>query len=223
MVFFKTSFSKKNEMLVNLSKNLIIKSDTNGFEKMNSIKINLLKKHTNFIKERIIFLNSEITDKEANQIVQTLYYFDIENSGKEIKLFINGAGGTFYDCMPIYDAIQSIKSDVTTICFGQISSMSTLLLVAGTKGKRFAFPNSRIIINQPEEQEVNVEGPVEDININIKQLLSTKQTFYKLLSYHTNFSIPNEENNTSNMYTLSAWEALNLGFIDNIIEPVFFK
>jgi ATP-dependent Clp protease, protease subunit len=166
-------------------------------------------------RERIIFLGKEVDDEIANQIVAVMLYLDSEDSTKDIRLYINSPGGSVTAGMAIFDTMQHIKSDVTTICVGLAASMGSFLLMAGTKGKRFALPHSRIMIHQPMG---GTRGQATDIEIEAKEILRIKKQLN--LEYATRTGQPLEkiERDMDRDYFLSAEEAKTYGLIDRVIE-----
>jgi ATP-dependent Clp protease protease subunit len=166
-------------------------------------------------RERIIFLGKEVDDEIANQIVAVMLYLDSEDSTKDIRLYINSPGGSVTAGMAIFDTMQHIKSDVTTICVGLAASMGSFLLMAGTKGKRFALPHSRIMIHQPMG---GTRGQATDIEIEAREIVRIKKQLN--LEYATRSGQPIEkiERDMDRDYFLSAEEAKNYGLIDRVIE-----
>lgn len=168
------------------------------------------------LNERIILLTGEVNDAISSLIVAELLYLSSKDDKKEIQLYINSPGGSITAGMAIYDTMQHIKCDVSTICIGLCASMGAFLLAGGTKGKRFALPNSEIMIHQPLG---GVNGQVSDIEITTKRLLCVKKRLNKILSENTSQSLEKIENDTERDYFMEAKEALAYGIIDKIIEP----
>ncbi|MCV2525018.1 MAG: ATP-dependent Clp endopeptidase proteolytic subunit ClpP [Candidatus Lightella neohaematopini] len=166
------------------------------------------------LKERIIFITGKIEDYMASVIVAQIIFLEAENPEKDIYLYINSPGGVINAGMAIYDVIQFVKPDVSTLCIGQAASMGALLLMAGTKGKRFCLPNSRIMIHQPIG---GFNGQASDIEIQTKEILNIKSKINSLISKHTNRSFDKVSRDTERDYFLSANEALEYGIIDSII------
>ncbi len=166
-------------------------------------------------RERIIFLGKEVDDEIANQIVAVMLYLDSEDPTKDIRLYINSPGGSVTAGMAIFDTMQHIKSDVTTICVGLAASMGSFLLMAGTKGKRFALPHSRIMIHQPMG---GARGQATDIEIEAREIVRIKKQLN--LEYATRTGQPLEkiERDMDRDYFLSAEESKNYGLIDRVIE-----
>jgi len=169
------------------------------------------------LRERIIFLGTEIDDDVANSIVAQLLLLDSENPDKDIMLYINSPGGVITAGMAIFDTMKLIKSDVSTICLGDAASMGAFLLSAGTKGKRLALPNSRIMIHQPLG---GAKGQATDIEIEAKEILRMKNMLSSLLSEHTGQPIEKIKEDTERDNFMTAQEALEYGLIDRIIEKV---
>ncbi|QJC35288.1 ATP-dependent Clp endopeptidase proteolytic subunit ClpP [Enterobacteriaceae endosymbiont of Donacia proxima] len=166
------------------------------------------------LKERIIFLTGPIEDRMANLIVAQILFLDSENSNKDIFIYINSPGGIITSGMSIYDTMQFVKSDISTLCIGQACSMAAFLLSSGKKNKRFCLPNARMMIHQPMG---NYQGQVTDIEIQTKEILRIKNYINKLMSLHTGKSIETIEKDTNRDKFLSAHEAIEYGLVDNII------
>ncbi len=169
------------------------------------------------LRERIIFLGSEIDDELANSIVAQLLLLDSENSEKDIMLYINSPGGVITAGMAIYDTMKLIKAPVSTICLGDAASMGAFLLSGGTKGKRMALPNSRIMIHQPLG---GAQGQATDIEIEAKEILRMRQQLNELLALHTGKKIETIRKDTERDNFMTAQQALEYGLIDKIIEKV---
>ena len=167
------------------------------------------------LRERIIFLGSEINDDVANSIVAQLLLLDSENPEKDIMLYINSPGGVITAGMAIYDTIQLIKAPVSTICLGDAASMGAFLLSGGTKGKRLALPNSRIMIHQPLG---GAKGQATDIEIEAKEILRMKTMLNELLAEHTGQKVERIKKDTERDNFMTAQEALEYGLIDKIIS-----
>lgn len=167
------------------------------------------------LRERIIFLGSAIDDDVANSIVAQLLLLDSENSEKDIMLYINSPGGVITAGMAIYDTMKLIKSDVSTICFGDAASMGAFLLSGGTKGKRLALPNSRIMIHQPLG---GAKGQATDIEIEAREILRMKKMLNELLAEHTGQKVDRIKKDTERDNFMTAQEALEYGLIDKIIR-----
>ena len=166
------------------------------------------------LRERIIFLGSEIDDDVANSVVAQLLLLDSENPEKDIMLYINSPGGVITAGLAIYDTMQLIKADVSTICLGDAASMGAFLLSGGTKGKRLALPNSRIMIHQPLG---GAKGQATDIVIEAKEILRMKTMLNELMAQHTGQKVEKIKKDTERDNFMSAQEALEYGLIDRII------
>ena len=169
------------------------------------------------LRERIIFLGSEIDDDVANSIVAQLLLLDSENPDKDIMLYINSPGGVITAGMAIYDTMKLIKADVSTICLGDAASMGAFLLSAGTKGKRLALPNARIMIHQPLG---GAKGQATDIEIEAKEILRMKTMLCTLMAEHTGQTIDKIKQDTERDNFMTAKEALEYGVIDKVIEKI---
>jgi ATP-dependent Clp protease protease subunit len=172
--------------------------------------------YSRLLKDRIIFLGSAIDDHVANLVVAQLLFLEAENPDKDIQLYINSPGGLVTAGLAIYDTMQYVKCDVATICIGQAASMAAVLLAAGAKGKRFALPNSRIMIHQPLG---GAEGTAKDVEILTKELLRIKHLINEILSKHTGQPIEKIERDTDRDFFMSAQEAKEYGIIDRVIMP----
>ena len=166
------------------------------------------------LRERIIFLGSEIDDDVANSIVAQLLLLDSENPEKDIMLYINSPGGVITAGMAIYDTMKLIKADVSTICLGDAASMGAFLLSGGTKGKRLALPNARIMIHQPLG---GAKGQATDIEIEAKEILRMKTMLCELMAEHTGQKVEKIKKDTERDNFMTAQEALEYGLIDRII------
>jgi ATP-dependent Clp protease protease subunit len=166
------------------------------------------------LKDRIVILSGEIDDAVANSVVAEFLYLDSINHD-EISLYINSPGGSITSGMAIYDTMNFIKSDVSTICVGMAASMAAFLLSSGTKGKRFALPNAEIMIHQPLG---GIQGQATEIKIAAERILKLKNKLNKILSLNTSQSLKTIEKDTERDHFLEAEEALNYGLIDKIIE-----
>jgi ATP-dependent Clp protease protease subunit len=172
--------------------------------------------YSRLLKDRIIFLGSAIDDHVANLVVAQMLFLEAENPDKDIQLYINSPGGLVTAGLAIYDTMQYVKCDVATICVGQAASMAAVLLAAGTKGKRFSLPNSRIMIHQPLG---GAEGSAKDVEILTKELLRIKRIINEILSKHTGQDIERIEKDTDRDFFMSAQEAMEYGIIDKVIKP----
>lgn len=165
--------------------------------------------------DRIIFLGSQIDDYAANVIQAQLLFLDSSEPGKDISIYINSPGGSVYAGYGIYDTMQYIGSDVSTICTGVAASMASILLVAGAKGKRFALPHSRIMIHQPLG---GMQGQASDMEIAAREILKVKKELYTILSEHSGQSYETIERDSDRDYWLTAPEALDYGMIDRVLK-----
>jgi ATP-dependent Clp protease, protease subunit len=165
------------------------------------------------LKERIIFLGSAINDDVANVVIAQLLFLESEDPDKDIMIYINSPGGHVTAGMAIYDTMQYVRCDVATICMGQASSMGSFLLAAGTKGKRFALPHSRIMIHQPL---AGFQGQATEIEIHARELLKTRETLNRLLAKHTGQPIEKIQTDTERDYFMSAEAAKEYGLIDEV-------
>ena len=171
--------------------------------------------YSRLLKERIIFLGDVITDQVANTIIAQLLFLESENKEKDVKLYINSPGGSVTAGLAIYDTMQYIKPDVVTICIGLAGSMAAVLLAAGAKGKRFALPNSEVMLHQVMG---GAEGPAIDIKIRAEHILKIRERINKILSFHTGQSLAKIEHDTDREFFMSAEEAKNYGIVDKIIK-----
>jgi ATP-dependent Clp protease protease subunit len=165
------------------------------------------------LKQRIIFINSEIEDNLASLVVAQLLYLEAEDPDKDISLYINSPGGVVTAGLAIYDTMNYIKPDVSTICIGQAASMGAILLTAGKKGKRIALPNSRIMIHQPWG---GAQGQTSDVMIAAEEMKKTRETLNRILSETTGNTLKKVEKDTDRNYFLSSEDALKYGLIDKI-------
>ena len=171
--------------------------------------------YSRLLKDRIIFLSDEVNDTTASLVVAQLLFLEAEDPDKDIHLYINSPGGSVTAGMAIYDTMQYIKPDVSTICIGMAASMGVFLLNAGAKGKRFALPNSEIMIHQPLG---GAKGQATDIEIHAKWILKIKERLNKILSERTGQPIEKIQEDTERDNFMSAQEAKEYGLIDEVIE-----
>ena len=171
--------------------------------------------YSRLLRDRIIFLGTQVDDTIANAIIAQLLYLDADDSEKDIQLYINSPGGSVTAGMAIYDPIQQIRPDVATICFGLAASMGAFLLAAGASGKRMSLPDSRIMIHQPLG---GAQGQAVDIEIQAKEILYHKSKLNQLLAHHTNQPLEKIEADTERDFFMSAEEARNYGLIDLVIS-----
>ncbi len=171
--------------------------------------------YSRLLKERIIFLGGPINDVVANLIIAQLLFLEHEDPKKDIKLYINSPGGSVTAGMAIYDTMQYVKPDVSTICVGMAASMAAVLLGSGAKGKRVALPNAEILLHQVMG---GVEGQATEIEITAKQIIKMKERLNSVLSKHTGQSLSKIEKDTDRDYYMTAAEAKEYGLIDEIIK-----
>ncbi|NPV02487.1 MAG: ATP-dependent Clp endopeptidase proteolytic subunit ClpP [Brevinematales bacterium] len=171
--------------------------------------------YSRLLKDRIVFLGSAIDDDVANLVIAQLLFLDAEDPEKDISLYINSPGGVVTSGLAIYDTIQFLKPDVNTICIGQAASMGAVLLAAGKKGKRFALPNSRIMIHQPSG---GTQGQAADIRIQAEEIMRMKERLNQIMVKHTGQKLATLEKDMDRDYFMSAEEAKTYGLIDDIIE-----
>lgn len=173
--------------------------------------------YSRLLKDRIIIVGTPIDDVSANLIIAQLLFLEAEDPAKDISMYVNSPGGMVTAGLAIYDTIQYIKSDVSTICIGQASSMGAVLLSAGAQGKRFALPNARIMIHQPLG---GFQGQATDIGIHAKEILRTRERLNQILAKHTGQSLERIQLDTERDYFLSGEEAKEYGLIDGVLERV---
>ena len=170
--------------------------------------------YSRLLKERVIFLVGQVEDYSANLIVAQLLFLESENPDKDIHLYINSPGGSVTAGMSIYDTMQFIKPDVSTMCIGQAASMGALLLTGGTKGKRYCLPHSRMMIHQPLG---GYQGQASDIDIHAREILLIREKLNKILSDHTGQPIEKVQQDTDRDNFLSANDAVSYGLIDQVL------
>jgi len=170
--------------------------------------------YSRLLEDRIIFLSGEINGDTANSVIAQMLYLESKDSTKDINLYINSPGGNVDDGLAIFDTINYLKCNVSTICIGLAASMAAILLASGTKGKRFALPNSRILIHQPLG---GAQGQASDIKIAAEQIIKIKERVNKILSNITGKSIEIIENDTNRDYHLTSEEAKTYGLIDKVL------
>jgi ATP-dependent Clp protease protease subunit len=171
--------------------------------------------YSRLLKERIIFLGSAIDDHIASLIIAQLLYLQAEDANKDISLYINSPGGAVTAGLAVYDTLQFVSPDVSTICIGQASSMAAVLLAAGAKGKRYCLPNSRMMIHQPLG---GIEGQASDIQIHANEIVKIKQRLNRILSDLTKQPIEKIEKDSDRNFFLSAAEAVEYGIVDVVLE-----
>jgi len=193
----------KNQTLVPM----VIEQTARGYERAYDI-------YSRLLKDRIIFIGTPIDDNVANLVIAQMLFLQMEDANKEINVYINSPGGSVTAGLAIYDTIQFVKPDVSTYCVGQATSMGALLLCAGTKGKRYALPNSRIMIHQPWG---GIQGAAEDISRHAKEILRLRDRINEIFSLHTNQPLEKIQKDTDRDYFMSAQEAKEYGLIDEVV------
>ena len=171
--------------------------------------------YSRLLKERVIFITGPIEDHMANLVVAQLLFLEAENPEKDINIYINSPGGSVTSGMSIYDTMSYIKPDISTLCIGQASSMGAILLTGGTKGKRFALPNSRIMIHQPLG---GFQGQATDIEIHAQEILKIRTKLNEILSHHSGKDIEKVTQDTERDNFMSGEEAVKYGLIDKVID-----
>ncbi|HTS18941.1 MAG TPA: ATP-dependent Clp endopeptidase proteolytic subunit ClpP [Verrucomicrobiae bacterium] len=171
--------------------------------------------YSRLLKDRIVFIGTPVDDNVANLIIAQMLYLQSEDPGKDINLYINSPGGSVTAGLAIYDTIQFVKCDVTTYCVGQAASMGAVLLAAGTKGKRFALPNARIMIHQPWG---GVQGQASDISIQAKEILRMRDRLNEILALHTGKPIETIAKDTDRDFFMSAAESRDYGLVDDVVK-----
>ncbi|OKY83975.1 MAG: ATP-dependent Clp protease proteolytic subunit [Bacteroidales bacterium 52_46] len=167
--------------------------------------------------DRIIFLGTDVNDYTANVIQAQLLYLDSADPGKDVSIYINSPGGSVYAGLGIYDTMQYIKSDVSTICTGMAASMAAVLLVAGEKGKRFALKHSRVMIHQPMG---GAQGQASDIEITAREIQKLKKELYTIISEHSGQPFEKVERDSDRDYWMTAYEAKDYGMIDDVLVRI---
>ncbi|MGD8764847.1 MAG: ATP-dependent Clp endopeptidase proteolytic subunit ClpP [Desulfobacteraceae bacterium] len=170
--------------------------------------------YSRLLKDRIIFLGTAMNDEIANLIIAQLLFLESEDPDKDINFYINSPGGLVTAGLAVYDTMQYIKPDITTVCIGQAASMGALLLTAGTKGKRYSLPNARILIHQPMG---GFQGQASDIEIQAKEILRMKDTLNQILVGHTGKALEQIQKDTDRDFFMSGEEAREYGIIDHVI------
>ncbi len=171
--------------------------------------------YSRLLKERIIFLGSAVSDDVSNVIIAQLLFLEAEDPDKDITFYINSPGGIVSSGLAIYDTMQFVKCDIATLCMGQAASMGALLLAAGTEGKRYALPNSRVMIHQPMG---GFQGQATDIDIHAKEILRMREDLNKILAKHTNNTVKKISADTERDNFMSAEEAKKYGIIDKVLS-----
>ncbi|MEC7229860.1 MAG: ATP-dependent Clp protease proteolytic subunit [Verrucomicrobiota bacterium] len=171
--------------------------------------------YSRLLRDRIIFIGTPINDFVANAVIAQMLFLQMEDPKKDISLYINSPGGSVTDGMAIYDTMNFLQCDIVTYCVGQAASMATLLLAAGTKGKRYALPNSRVMMHQPTG---GATGQTSDISIAAKEILRWRARMNELISIHTNKTPKEIANDSDRDFYLTAKDALAYGIVDKVIE-----
>ena len=186
---------------------MVVEQTSKGFERAYDIFSRLLK-------DRIVFIGTPIDDTVANLVIAQLLFLQMEDVNKEISIYINSPGGSVTAGMAIYDTMQFVKCDVSTYCVGQAASMAALLLCAGSKGKRFCLPNSRVMIHQPWG---GVQGQASDISIQAKEILRLRDRINEILSHHTGQSLEKIQKDTDRDFFMSGEESKAYGLVDEVV------
>jgi ATP-dependent Clp protease protease subunit len=171
--------------------------------------------YSRLLRDRIIFLGSPIDDEIANLTIAQLLFLESEDPKKDIFLYVNSPGGSVTAGLAIYDTMQYIKPDVSTLCMGQAASMAAVLLGAGTKGKRFALPNSRVLLHQPMG---GVQGQATDIDIHAREILKLKKRLNEIIAKHSGHPLEKISKDTDRDYYMNAEEALAYGVVDQVVS-----
>src|SRR5438874_11611303 len=171
--------------------------------------------YSRLLKDNVVFLGQTIDDTVSNLVIAQLLFLEAENPEKDISVYINSPGGSITAGLAIYDTMQYVKPDIQTICLGQAASMAAVLLAAGKKAKRFALPNSRVLIHQPWLQGLG--GQATDIDIHAKDILRMKHKISEILANHTGQSLEKIDKDTDRDYILSAAESKDYGVVDQVI------
>ncbi len=171
--------------------------------------------YSRLLRDRIVFLGTPIDDNVANAVIAQLLFLEADDPDKDINIYINSPGGSVTAGMAIYDTMQFVKPDITTICVGQAASMGALLLTAGTKGKRYSLPHSRILLHQPMG---GFSGQASDIDIHAREILRLKQDLNQILQQHTGQKLERLQQDTDRDFFMSGEQALEYGVIDKVIS-----
>jgi ATP-dependent Clp protease protease subunit len=189
---------------------MVIEQTSRGYERAYDI-------YSRLLKDRIVFIGTPIDDFVANLIIAQMLFLQMEDAGKDINVYINSPGGSVTAGLAIYDTMQFLKCEVATYCVGQAASMGALLLAAGSRGKRFALPNSRIMIHQPWG---GVQGAAADISIQAREILKLRDKLNEILAEHTRQPLDKIQKDTDRDYFMSSQEAKDYGLIDEVIIPI---
>ena len=174
--------------------------------------------YSRLLKDNVIFLGQPIDDNIANLIIAQLLFLEAENPEKDISIYINSPGGSITAGLAIYDTMQYVKPDIQTICIGQAASMAAVLLAAGKKGKRYALPNSRVVIHQPLIMGGGLAGQASEIDIHAKDIMRMKTRMNQILANHTGQPVEKVDKDTDRDYILQAHEAVDYGLVDQVIS-----
>ncbi|MDA3862961.1 MAG: ATP-dependent Clp endopeptidase proteolytic subunit ClpP [Deltaproteobacteria bacterium] len=173
--------------------------------------------YSRLLKDRIIFLGTEVRDEISNLIIAQMLYLESEDPEKDIMLYINSPGGVVTSGLAIYDTMQYVKCDINTICIGQAASMAAILLAAGAPEKRYALPNSRIMLHQPLG---GFSGQASDIDIQAREILKIRKKLNYIISLHTGQPVDKVQKDTDRDYYLSAEDSLKYGVVDQVMNPI---
>jgi ATP-dependent Clp protease protease subunit len=173
--------------------------------------------YSRLLKDNVIFLGQPIDDTVSNLIIAQLLFLEAENPEKDISIYINCPGGSITAGLAIYDTMQYVKPDIQTICIGQAASMAAVLLAAGKKGKRYALPNSRVVIHQPLIMGGGLAGQASEIDIHAKDIMRMKTRMNQILANHTGQPVEKVDKDTDRDYILQAHEAVDYGLVDQVI------
>jgi ATP-dependent Clp protease protease subunit len=174
--------------------------------------------YSRLLKDNVIFLGQPIDDTVSNLIIAQLLFLEAENPEKDISLYINSPGGSITAGLAIYDTMQYVKPNIQTLCVGQAASMAAVLLASGTKGKRFALPNSRVVIHQPLIIGGGLSGQATEIDIHAKDIMRMRHRMNQILAKHTGQNVDKIERDTDRDYILQAHEAVEYGLVDQVME-----
>lgn len=174
--------------------------------------------YSRLLKDRIVILGSAVTDEVANSLIAQFLFLEVDNPEKDIHLYINSPGGSVTAGLAIYDMMQFVKCDVATYCLGMAASMGSLLLMAGTKGKRYSMPNGRIMIHQPHLGGGGIGGQVTDIEIHARELVKTKNKLTQIYADHTGRDFDFLQQSMERDHYMSASEAKEFGLVDHVVE-----
>jgi len=174
--------------------------------------------YSRLLKDNVIFLGQPIDDTVSNLIIAQLLFLEAENPEKDISLYINSPGGSITAGLAIYDTMQYVKPGIQTLCVGQAASMAAVLLASGTKGKRFALPNSRVVIHQPLIMGGGLSGQATEIDIHAKDIMRMRHRMTEILAKHTGQNVEKIDRDTDRDYILQAHEAVEYGLVDQVME-----